>query len=388
MEESLSSGVRDLSTTLEMTNHSMSYHAALAHFPKISYNRYQKLAAYFSDLPAGRQDLKNLWDAEINELIQAGIDAGIASEFLAWREKNPIEKIMEKLNKENISTISLNDPGYPTLLKEINDPPYVLFFRGKLPNGHSPALGVVGTRKFTAYGKFACQEIVGPLVGHGVIIVSGLAMGIDGIAHQTAVDNNGITVAVLGGGVDKKTIAPTSHQQLAEQIIAGGGAVVSEYPPGFAPTQYSFPARNRIIAGLSLGTLVIEAPETSGALITARCALDYNREVFAVPHPLNSPTGLGPNNLIKMGAKLVTDASDIIEALSLTGLGEIINNKQILPSTPTEAKILGFLSKEPLHIDLIIKTSGLDSPTVNSTLVLMEMKGKVRNLGGMNYIAR
>ncbi len=359
----------------------MPYHAALAHFPKISYNRYQKLAAYFSDF-------RNLWDAEINELIQAGIDESIAAEFLAWREQNSIEKIMEKLAKENIDAISLNNPAYPALLKEITDPPYVLFVRGKLPNPGSPTLGVVGTRKFTAYGKLACQEIVAPLVGNGVVIVSGLAMGIDGIAHQTVVDNNGITVAVLGGGVDKRTVAPAINQKLAEQIIAGGGAVLSEYPPGFLPTQYSFPARNRIIAGLSLGTLVIEAPETSGALITARCALDYNREVFAIPHPLNSPTGLGPNNLIKMGAKLITGASDIIESLSLTGLGEIINNKQILPSTPTEAKILQFLSKEPLHIDLIIKTTGLDSPTVNSALVLMEMKGKVRNLGGMNYIVR
>lgn len=359
----------------------MSYHAALAHFPKMNYNRYQRLVAYFSDL-------KNLWDAEIGELIEAGLEENIANEFLAWREQNPIEKIMEKLNKEGISVISINNPDYPALLKEINDPPFALFIRGKLPNPNSPTLGVVGTRKFTPYGKLACQEIVAPLVNQGIVIVSGLAFGIDAIAHQTTLDNKGVTIAVLGGGVDKKTIAPSSHLQLAEQIIASGGAVISEYPIGFAPTPYSFPARNRIIAGLSLGTLVIEAPETSGALITARCALDYNREVFAIPHSLNSPTGVGPNNLIKMGAKLVTDSSDIIESLSLTGLGEIINNKQILPSTPTEAKILQFLSKEPLHIDLIIKTSGLDSPTVNSTLVLMEMKGKVRNLGGMNYVVR
>ncbi len=359
----------------------MSYHAALAHFPKMNYNRYQKLAAYFSDL-------KNIWDAEINELIQAGIDGAIAAEFLAWREKNSLEKISENLNKQGITTISINNPAYPPLLKEINDPPYTLFIRGKLPNPNSPALGVVGTRKFTAYGKSTCQEIVGPLVGRGVVIVSGLAFGIDAIAHQTTLDNKGVTIAVLGGGVDKKTVAPTSHSGLAEQIIADGGAVISEYPPGFAPTLYTFPARNRIIAGLSLGTLVIEAAENSGALITAKCALDYNRDVFAVPHALTSPTGIGPNNLIKMGAKLVTSASDIIESLSLTGLGEIINNKQILPSTPTEAKILDVLSKEPLHIDLIIKTCGLDSPTVNSTLVLMEMKGKVRNLGGMNYVAR
>ncbi len=359
----------------------MSYHAALAHFPKITYNRYQKLAAYFSDF-------KDIWNAEINELIQAGLDESIAGEFLAWREKNQIEKIMEKLNKEKIEIIPINDPAYPVLLKEINDPPYVLFLRGKLPNQSLPAIGVVGTRKFTNYGKLVCQEIVAPLANQGIAIISGLALGIDSIAHQTVVDNKGITVAVLGGGVDKKTVAPATNQKLSEQIIATGGAVVSEYPPGFLPTQYSFPARNRIIAGLSLGTLVIEAPITSGALITARCALDYNREVFAIPHPINSPTGAGPNNLIKMGAKLVTQATDIIESLSLAGLGDIINNKQLLPSTPTEAKILSCLSKEPQHIDTIIKSTGLDSPTANSALVLMEMKGKIRNLGGMNYIVR
>ncbi|OGH92948.1 MAG: DNA protecting protein DprA [Candidatus Magasanikbacteria bacterium RIFOXYD2_FULL_39_9] len=359
----------------------MKYHAALAHFPKITYNRYQKLAAYFSDF-------KDLWEAEINDLVPAGLEANIANEFLAWREVNPIEKIMENLNKENIHTISINEPGYPRLLKEINDPPHTLFIRGILPPDESPTLGVVGTRKFTAYGKLACQEIVGPLAKQGVVIVSGLALGIDGIAHQTTLDNSGTTIAVLGGGVDKKTIAPPSHNNLAEKIIANGGAVVSEYPPGFAPTAYSFPARNRIIAGLSLGTLIIEAAEISGALITTRCALDYNREVFAVPHPINSPTGIGPNNLIKMGARLVAESKDILESLNIQEIKEIINSNKGTPTNPTEAKILECLSKEPVHIDLIIKTTGLESPTVNSALVLMEMRGRVRNLGGMNYIIK
>ncbi len=359
----------------------MKYHAALAHFPKMTYNRYQKLAAYFSDF-------KDLWEAEINDLIPAGLEANIAQEFLAWRENNPVEKIMEKLDKENIHTISINEPGYPRLLKEINDPPHTLFIRGILPPDTSPTLGVVGTRKFTTYGKLACQEIVGPLAKQGMVIVSGLAFGIDAIAHQTTLDNNGITIAVLGGGVDKKTVAPSSHNALAEQIIAAGGAVISEYPPGFAPTAYSFPARNRIIAGLSLGILIVEAAEISGALITTRCALDYNREVFAVPHPINSPTGIGPNNLIKVGARLVTESKDILESLNIQELREIVNNRQTLPTSPTEAKILECLSKEPVHIDFIIKTTDLESPTVNSALVLMEMKGRVRNLGGMNYIVR
>lgn len=285
----------------------MNYRAALAHFPKITYSRYQRLAAYFSDF-------KNVWEAEISDLTPAGLEENIANEFLNWRDNNPIEKIFEKLDKEKIDTVSINEPGYPQLLKEINDSPHTLFIRGKLPLDKTPTIGVVGTRKFTDYGKLACEEIVGPLARQGIIIVSGLALGIDGIAHKTTLNNKGTTVAVLGGGVDKKTVAPTSHSDLAEQIIADGGAVISEYPPGFTPTAYSFPARNRIIAGLSLGTLIIEAAEKSGALITTRCALDYNREVFAVPHPINSPTGAGPNNLIKMGAKLVTKHTDILES--------------------------------------------------------------------------
>ncbi len=359
----------------------MKYHAALAHFPKITYNRYQKLAAYFSDL-------KNVWEAEISDLIPSGLEENIAQEFLVWREANPIEKIMERLEKEKIETVSINETSYPKLLKEISDPPHTLFIRGKLPADGLPTLGVVGTRKFTSYGKRACEDIVGPLAKQGFVIISGLALGIDGVAHQITLDNGGTTVAVLGTGINKSSVYPTFHQPLAEKIINSGGAVISEYPPGFAPTQYSFPARNRIIAGLSLGTLVIEAPETSGALITARCALDYNREVFAIPHPIHSPTGIGPNNLIKMGAKLTTQSQDITEAFNIEGLVETIKNREILPSSPTEAGILTCLSKEPQHIDVIIKTSGLDSSTISSAMILMEMKGMIRNLGGMNFVLR
>lgn len=357
----------------------LKYHAALAHFPQITYSRYKKLAAYFSDL-------KNLWEVEIAELIAAGLEENIAHEFLLWREQNSLEKIIAKLEKEDIRTVSLNEPDYPALLKEITDPPHTLFVRGVLPQGEQPSLAVVGTRTLTTYGLQACQDLVQPLAAQGMIIVSGLALGIDGTAHQAALDAGGRTIAVLGSGIDKEHIYPTAHQRLSEKIIASGGVIISEYPPGFLPTQYSFPERNRIIAGLSLGTLVIEAPETSGALITARCALDYNREVFAVPHSITSPTGIGPNNLIKMGAKLVTGPADITDALNLKNLKQIVDNRKILPSTPTEAKIIPLISREAKHIDLIIKEANIDSATINSALTLMEMKGKVRNLGGMMYI--
>jgi len=359
----------------------MNHRILLAHFPKITYTRYRKLADYFCDL-------KNLWDAEFGDLVQAGLTEEIAHEFLSWKEKNPVEKLMEKLEKCGIKTISLGEPEYPDLLKEINDPPLTLFVRGNLPNDGKPSLGVVGTRKMSAYGKLACQEIVAPLTKQGIKIVSGLALGIDGVAHQTTLDNCGVTIAILGGGVDKKTIGPHSHQYLAEKIIEKGGAVISEYPPGSQPMTFTFPARNRIIAGLSVGTLVIEAPLESGALITARFALDYNREVFAVPHPINTANGVGPNNLLKLGAHVATSAVDIIEALNLENLEQLTMNTGTKPASATESAILSLLSKEPKHIDSIIKESGLYSPAVNSAITLMEIKGMIRNLGGMNYISR
>lgn len=356
----------------------MKYHAVLAHFPKITYNRYKRIAAYFSDF-------KNLWSAELVDLINAGIEENIAHEFLMWRDQNPADGIMERLEKEGITTVSINEPNYPLLLKEISDPPHTLFVRGKLSENNNPSLGVVGTRRLTTYGRQACEELVRPLARGGMVIVSGLALGIDGVAHQTTLDNGGITIAVLGSGIDKQHIYPSAHKRLADMIIEKGGAVISEYPPGFLPTHYSFPARNRIIAGLTLGTLVIEAPEISGALITARSALDYNREVFAVPHNITSQTGAGPNNLIKMGAKAVTKASDITDALNLKLLTENVENRTISSSNPTESKILLTLSDEPKHVDVLIKETGLPSHVITSTLTLMEMKGKVRNWGTMMY---
>jgi len=359
----------------------MNYHAWLAHFPKITYKRYTALKSYFVDL-------KKLYEAELDEIIKSGLEENIAYEFLTWRDKNPIEKILENLHKENIKTVSLGESHYPTLLSEITDPPHTLFFRGTLPSSNIPSLGVVGTRKMTTYGKMICEDLIYPIARQGVVIVSGLALGIDGIAHTTTIKADGITLAVLGSGINKLNIYPSTHKQLSEKIISTGGAILSEYPPGFLPTQYSFPARNRIIAGLTLGTLVIEAPTKSGALITTRCALDYNREVMAVPHALTSPTGAGPNNLIKFGAKLITEPNDILEALNLQTIRQTTPSKSSDNNSETENKILNCLTKEPKNIDQIILESKLDSPTVNSTLMLMEIKGLIKNSGAMNYIKK
>lgn len=360
----------------------MNYHAWLAHFPKITYTRYARLKAYFLDL-------KNLYVAELDEIVKAGLEENIAVEFLTWRDKNPIEKILERLEKENIYTVSLGQDSYPALLGQINDPPHTLFVRGTLPPTNQPTLGVVGTRRFTSYGKIVCEDLVTSLASQGIGIVSGLALGIDGIAHTAALEAQGTTVAVLGTGINKSCIFPSAHKPLAEKIIAQGGAVVSEYPIDFAPTQYSFPARNRIIAGLSLGTLVIEAPIKSGALITARCAVDYNREVMCVPHAITSPTGAGPNNLIKFGAKMVTEPNDILEALNLQEIKQIIPVKpeKIDLGTP-EGKILNCLTKEAKNINEIILETKIDSAAMSATLAIMEIKGQIKNLGGMNYIKK
>jgi len=359
----------------------MNYQAAIAHFPKLTYQRAKRLRDFFNSW-------QDAWEAEVPELARAGFEEGIAAEFISWREKFSVEKMQTELEREGIAIVALGESAYPRLLAEIADPPFALFVRGKLPPNEVPTVAVVGTRKCTVYGRQVTEQIVNELATQKVVVISGLALGVDGFAHAATIAAGGATVAVLGGGINQTAISPSSHRQLAEEIIAHDGAIISEYPPGFIPTQYSFPARNRIIAGLSLGALITEAPLQSGALITAKCALDYNREVFAVPHPIFSPTGEGGNKLIKLGATPITKAQDILDALQIQNIQQIIANNQVLPATPDEAKILPHLSKEPRHVDALIKLSGLESAIFNSTLVLLEMKGRVRNLGSMMYILK
>jgi DNA processing protein len=326
-----------------------------------------------------------MWRAELADFKMTGWDEQLVHEFLLWRDGVDEDKIAATLQREGITAITQHDASYPDLLKQIYDPPFCIFVRGALPQTEFP-LAVVGTRKFTSYGKQVTEELVGELAAQGIAIVSGLALGIDGIAHAATLRVGGKTIAVLGGGVDRNYIYPRAHLTLAHHIIEHGGAVISEYPPGTLPTNYTFPRRNRIIAGMSLGTLVVEAGEASGALITAQCSLDAGREVFAIPQNITSPTAVGPNNLLKMGAKPVTSAQDILDALNLRDIRQYVSNTAILPDTPTEAEVLKILSRTPVHIDQLIKETRLEGSKVMSTMTLMEMKGKVRNLGGMMYV--
>lgn len=340
---------------------------------------FKKLLAHFNSL-------EQAWSAEINEFRQAGLDNSLIEQIKKERPQINLDWQMELLAKEEIDLITISDKNYPKLLKEIYAPPALLYIRGKFEPNDEFSLGIVGTRKLSLYGQQITPLITADLAQTGLTIISGLAKGIDTLAHQAALEVNGRTVAVLGSGLDKASIYPFANQRLAEEI-SQQGAVISEFPIGTQPLAQHFPQRNRIISGLSLGILVIEATEKSGALITARDALEQNRDVFAIPGPILAQNSWGPNNLIKMGAKLVSQANDILEELNLALLTQPDKrDKKILPGNPEEALILKQLSDEPIHIDKIIIQTKLPTAVINSTLTLMQMKGKVRNLGGNNYV--
>ncbi len=347
-------------------------------YPKLSFKRYQGLKQIF-------RTLDDAWSAHPSEFQRAGWDDKTIADFSSWKTKVNEEELYTSLTREQIQLIPFGHTNYPKLLAQIFDPPICLFVQGELKE-EKFSLAVVGARKSTAYGEQVTADIIAPLASMGITIVSGLALGIDSLAHQITLQNQGRTLAVLGGGIDKNSIMPRQNLRLASEIVAHGGAVISEYPPGTVPNHYTFPKRNRIIAGLALGTLVIEAAEGSGSLITASCALDNGREVFAIPQNITSPSSFGTNTLIKHGAKPVTRYTDILEALNLTNVREFVHNEQVLPASPTEEKLLQALSREPLHVDILIKQTGIPSHTIMSTLTLMEMKGMVKHLGGMSYV--
>lgn len=265
---------------------------------------------------------------------------------------------------------------YPKLLGEIYRPPTPLYLQGEIPA--PPAIAVVGTRRPSNYGQQAAELLVARLIKANLTIISGLAVGIDTIAHKTALQAGGSTVAVIAGGFNH--IYPAQNLSLAKEIT-----LISEHPPHIKPLRQYFPARNRIISGLSLGTVIIEAGEKSGALITARFALEQNREVFALPGSIFSPNSQGTNRLIQQGAKLITNAQDILDELNLKHTIKLFE-EPITPDNPQEAKILNILSRESMHIDDIIRKTRMTTTEINSCLTLMELNGKIKNLGAKNYV--
>jgi len=345
---------------------------------KIGPQRIKKLLNFFGTLG-------NAWNAQASELINAGLEEQIVTELCAGRINIEPEKELQKVLSHKIQILTILDENYPRLLKEIYDPPPILYVRGKFLPQDEKALAIVGTRMPTLYGQQAASHLAGQISQAGLTIVSGLARGIDTLAHLAALQNNKRTIAVVGSGIDQASIYPPSNRKLAQQI-SENGAVISEYPLTAPALKHHFHARNRVISGLSLGTLVVEAKEKSGALITAEHALAQNREVFAIPGHIYSQTSAGPNNLIKMGAKLVLSSQDILDELNLKNLTEQIQIREIIPDNEEEARVLQLLSDEPTHIDKIVNDTKMDTAAVNATLSLMEMKGKIKNMGGMNYV--
>ncbi|MDP2695760.1 MAG: DNA-processing protein DprA [bacterium] len=330
------------------------------------------------------RSMQDAWQANFEDFKKIRFNYKDIQNIISQRDDiNPIDLELN-LEKINIKYITLADDNYPVLLKEIFSPPPVLYYKGVIPENNHLALAVVGTRRTSVYGRHVTPQLIKPVVENGVIIVSGLALGIDTVAHQSCLDAGGHTIAVLGCGLDR--IYPSTNYKLAEKIIATGGCLISEYPPGTEPFKQHFPARNRIIAGLSKATLIIEGDHKSGAMITAKFALEYNRDVLAIPGNITNTSAQGTNHLIKKGAYLIDDFKDILELYHLPNDKKKDNRMIDTTLTDDEKLLLKTLAVEPLYIDEIIQACKLNTSTANATLVLLEMKGYVKNLGDDKYV--
>ena len=331
------------------------------------------------------KDVSAAWRASERDLERIGLDRRAIATFIETRSEVDLDAYLQRVTDAGVTVLTWESEGYPRYLREIPAPPPVLYVAGEIVEADRWAVAVVGTRRLSPYGKQIVRELVTGLVRNGVTIVSGLARGIDGIAHKTAVEMGGRTLAVLGSGID--CLYPPEHRDLARRIIKERqGAIISDYALGTQPDAKTFPPRNRIISGLSLGVVVVEAGKKSGALITADFAVEHNREVFAVPGNVNSYTSAGANRLIQQGAKLVMSVDDILDELNLTMVPQQVVVQMAMPETAEEATLLKHLSPEPSHVDEIVRASGMSSAEVSSTLAIMELKDMVQQVGGMRYV--
>ncbi len=339
--------------------------------------RFQQILSYFGDLSIA-------WEAPAEAFREAGLPERALDNLLQHRQDTDLDRIYESILEQNVTVLTLLDDDYPKLLRQIEQSPPVLYVRGSLIPADDFAIAMVGTRRISAYGQQITRDTSLYLAGHGLTIVSGLARGVDALAHQHALQAGGRTIAVLGSGVD--VIYPPEHRKLADAIIENG-AIISDYPMGTQPEGINFPPRNRIISGLSLATIVVEAGERSGALITADFAAEQGRDVFAVPGNILSPMSKGTNRLIQKGAFALISPQDVLDLLDLGQVDEYKAARQTLPADTTEAKILQVMDFEPVHVDEICNEAGLPVEKVSAALTMMELKGLVQHVGGMRYAA-
>jgi len=356
-------------------NKEIAYWVATSAIPGVGTATFNYLLSHF-------KTLKKFWEADSKVIEKLKLDVKTRDSILGFLAKVDPKIYLDTVYARGIKVVSLLDRDYPANLRQIPDAPSVLYYKGSLLPSDDLAVAVVGSRFATVYGRQITEKFVVDLSYSGLTIVSGLARGIDSFAHKAALDAGGRTIAVLGNGVD--LIYPPENKALSERIIQNG-ALVSEFPLGFPSMPSNFPARNRIISGLSLGVLVTEAAVDSGSLITAGQAAEQGREVFAVPGPVNSKTSEGTNNLIKEGVHVATAAGDILEVLDIERKQRQMlteNNKQKTGNLDkTEKKILDLLDGQSKHIDKIVQESGLKVDKVSAALSLMEMKSLVKNYG-------
>lgn len=354
------------------------YYLAFSAFPGVGPVRFSLLLSHFGNA-------KSAYEASANDLLKINFGPKLTANFVAFRREFSVNGYAQKLKDLEIATLILTDEKYPKFLKEIPDPPFVLYVKGKKVSDWdiSKSIGVVGTRKVTPYGREVTTFLTQQLAAMGLTIVSGLALGVDAVAHEAAIKAHGKTIAVLGCGVD--CCNPPTNKWLYDQIINGNGAVISEMPLSLQPNKGLFPSRNRIISGLSLGVLVTEGAKDSGSLITARNAAEQGREVFAVPGPITSTYSKGPAELLKKGAKLVTTVEDILEEFQIKNNPTSPRLRGIQAETPEETKIIQILETESLHFDEIVRIISMPAGKVGSLLSVMEIKGMVKNVGNNRY---
>ncbi len=329
--------------------------------------------------------LDQAWQANERDLLRV-LDERTCRTLLAARKQTDPHQVMERIARSGAEIVTVLDDAYPRILREIPGPPPVLYYRGSLPTQDEPTVAIVGTRRATSYGREATTRIASDLSSAGISIVSGLAKGIDGFAHRAALDAGGRTIGVLASGVD--IIYPTEHRQLADRIVESG-ALVSDYPPGTKPDAPNFPARNRIISGLSKATIVVEAPSRSGALITVGFAADQGRDVYAVPGSILSPASEGTNNLLRQGATPLTSAVDLLTDLNLAPASGIEPDPAQVPFPMSEEEraIYALVTSEPQHIDELAYSAGVTISQASALMTMLELKGLVANAGAQHFVA-
>jgi DNA processing protein len=354
----------------------INYLVALYSFTYFGPARTKLLLKYFGNA-------KKAWQATLNDYLEIGLKERLAKEFVKYRDTFDIEKYFKKLEALSINFVTYKDSNYPENLRGLDDAPLVLYYLGTLRVGDVNAVAIVGSRKMTSYGREVAYKFASELASLGITIVSGLALGIDAVAHKATVDVGGRGIAVMASGLD--IITPMTNRNLAFVIVKKGGNLMSEYPLGFPPYKTNFASRNRIVSGLSKAIIVVEGLKKSGTLLTASSAAEQGRAVFAVPGQITSPMAQAPLFLLKNGARLATSVADILEELDMQLHVDKEVVESVMPADKDEGKLIEVLGREPLHLDELARITNLKASEVSGKLIVMELKGMVKNIGNGVY---